>query len=174
MTTFLVLTVIGEDKPGLVETLSRTVTERGGNWLECRMSRMAGKFAGIVRVSAPEAAVDGLIAALDELEVQGLRVGCERSGRTEPGESFTPMRLELVGADQPGIVRAISQALSRRGVNVEELSTECSDAPMSGESLFRATARLRLPSDLSVDDLRQELEQVANSLMVDLTLVEQD
>jgi glycine cleavage system regulatory protein len=172
MATFLVLTVIGDDKPGLVETLSRTVTDRGGNWLESRMSQMAGKFAGIVRVSAPETAVEGLIAALEELASRGLRVGCERSARAEPAASFTPMRLALVGTDQPGIVRAISEALARHGVNVEELSTECSDAPMSGEPLFQATARLRLPPDLAADDLRQELEQVANSLMVDLTLGE--
>lgn len=174
MTTYLVLTVIGDDKPGLVETLSRTVTDHGGNWLESRMSRMAGRFAGIVRVGAPEDSVAPLIGALEELESRGLRVGCERSGPTRPDERSTAVSLELVGADHPGIVRAVSEALARRGVNVEELSTECSDAPMSGESLFRATARLRLPSDLAVDDLRQELERVAQHLMVDLSLLEQD
>jgi glycine cleavage system regulatory protein len=173
MNTFLVLTVIGDDKPGLVETLSRTVTDHGGNWLESRMSHMAGKFAGIVRVSAPETGVDELVRALEALESAGLRTGCERSASTDPAESFTPVLLELVGADHPGIVRAVSQALARRGVNVEELGTECSNAPMSGESLFRATARLRLPAGLALDELRQDLEQVAHSLMVDLTLGEQ-
>ena len=51
MTNFLVLTVISDDKPGVVETLAKTITEHGGNWLECRMSHLAGKFAGILRVS---------------------------------------------------------------------------------------------------------------------------
>ena len=38
----LVMTVMGEDRPGLVEALARTVSERGGNWLESRMSHLAG------------------------------------------------------------------------------------------------------------------------------------
>ncbi|HAW24640.1 MAG TPA: glycine cleavage system protein R, partial [Pseudomonas sp.] len=41
----LVLTVIAEDQPGLVECLAKCIAEHGGNWLESRMSRMAGQFA---------------------------------------------------------------------------------------------------------------------------------
>jgi glycine cleavage system regulatory protein len=172
MPTSLVVTVIGEDKPGLVEALSSTVAAHDGNWLESRMSHMAGKFAGIVRVEVPEASLDALVEALGGLDSAGLRVIAEPSpGGTAPASgAFT---LDLVGADQPGIVSEIARALSARGVNVEELATECTSAPMSGDPLFKATAVLRLPAGTSIDDLRRDLEELASSLMVDLSLAEQ-
>ena len=83
MATSLVVTVIGEDKPGLVEALSSTVTAHDGSWLESRMSHMAGKFAGIVRVEVPEAAVDRLLAAFADLQSEGLRVVAE-PGAADP------------------------------------------------------------------------------------------
>ena len=80
------------------------------------------------------------------------------------------MRLELVGADHPGILRDVSRVLAGRRVNVEELTTERGDAPMGGQPLFRATALLVLPSDLGIDVLRSDLESIAADLMVDVTL----
>ena len=82
------------------------------------------------------------------------------------------LNLELVGNDRPGILREVAQALARRNVNVDELSTGCESAPMSGEVLFRATARLQVPVDVTVDSLAEELEKIASDLMVDLTLDE--
>jgi glycine cleavage system regulatory protein len=59
--------------------------------------------------------------------------------------------------------------LAERGVNVEELQTEVSSAPMSGEPLFTARALLHLPTGLTAAELRAGLEALASELMVDLT-----
>ena len=67
MTNNLVLTVIGDDKPGLVESLADVIAENSGNWLESSMSQLAGKFAGILRVSVADESADKLIAELNKL-----------------------------------------------------------------------------------------------------------
>ena len=170
MDRFLVLTVIGEDQPGLVERLAQTIADHGGNWLESRMSHLAGKFAGVLRVSVDAASSGPLMQALRQLEADGLKIVCEPGVAGQGG--LRPVRLELMGADHPGIVRDISTALARRRVNVEDLHTGRVDAPMSGEKMFRATARLHLPPDLSLEDLRDELESVAQDLMVDVALAD--
>lgn len=169
MSTSLVLTVIGDDRPGLVETLARTVADHGGNWVESRMSRLAGKFAGILLVDVATERREPLIHSLQALSTHGLRVVAEPS---EKHGSLVrkPVRLELLGQDRPGIVRDVSRALAQRGVNVERLNTECVSAPMSGEVLFKATAELLLPAGTTVADLREGLETIANELMVDITL----
>ena len=166
----LVLTVIGPDQPGLVETLSATVAEQGGSWESSRMARLAGQFAGILEVVLPAENAGALEAALALLETTGLRVHVEVAG--DGSELPTPrlLRLDLVGQDRPGIVREISGVLAAAGVNVVELSTECASAPMSGEMLFTATARLDAPSEQSIDGLRTRLETLADELMVDVTL----
>lgn len=182
MTTSIVLTVIGEDRTGLVESISHVVAAHEGNWLESRMARLAGKFAGVLRVAVPSARADELTAALRTLESQGLTVVVEKTaldvigkpGLEDGAAGFSTFRLELVGNDRPGIVREISGALSRRGVNVDELDTECTSAPMFGTALFRARARLRLPSGVDVEDLRSDLEQLAHDLVVDLALDPED
>ena len=167
--TDLVLTLIGPDRPGLVESVAERVTAHGGNWLESRMARLAGQFAGILRVEAPPENLDALRSALESLESQGLRVVA--AGATRPAsEATTPLELEAVGADHPGIVRDIAHVLARHGVNIEALNTDRLEAPMSGGALFRAQARLHVPSGLDVGRLREDLERIANDLMMDLTL----
>lgn len=170
MSVSLVLILIGEDKPGLVELLAQTVAAHEGNWLESRMSRMAGRFAGILRASVPVGKADALTEALRALESRGLRVVVERSTFDEPEGEFRQIYLDLVGADRAGIIRDISRALALRQVNVDELRTECTSAPMSGEILFNARAKLRVPLDVAVEDLYETLEEIASDLMVDITL----
>jgi len=169
MTTSLVLTVIAPDKPGLVELISNTVATHQGNWLESSMSRLAGKFAGILTVAVPEANCPALIDALNALEAQGLKIVTEVSH--EPAaDQRKALTLELIGHDKAGIVRDLSQALANRHINVERLSTELVSGSMSAEELFKAQADLLAPADADLDELQDALEAIASDLMVDITL----
>ena len=169
----LVLTVIAADQPGLVERLAGCVAAHGGNWLESRMARMAGQFAGIVRVDVPGEAHGALIRELEALSAQGIRVQLAASG-SEPGGRFTSIRLELVGNDRPGIVRDITRVLAEQGVNLENLLTEVAPAPMSGELLFTAEAMLAVPESLELEQLQARLETLADDLVVELNLRAED
>jgi glycine cleavage system regulatory protein len=172
MSVSLVLTVISPDRPGLVEALSESVASHQGSWLESRMARLDGKFAGILRVSVPENRVDALSQELQALESDGLQVVIARSEAISTGPDARHLRLELLGSDRPGIIREISAALALRGINVDELRTEVVSAPMSGELLFRASAELWIPPTLDLEVLRKDLEALAHELMVDVDLDE--
>lgn len=168
----LVLTLIGPDRPGLVEAVADTIASHGGNWLESRMAHLAGKFAGVLRAEVPDDRRAAVGQALERLGTRGLRIVVEAGvPAPEPGSSRA-MQLELVGLDRPGIVREVSQLLAQHGVNVEELTTDRSSAPMSGEMLFRARARVTIPASADVARLRAGLERVANDLMVEVQLAE--
>lgn len=168
--TSLVLTILGQDRPGLVDSIARVVAEHGGNWVESRMAHLAGHFAGILRVEVDPQQADALTAALKKLAGAGLE-SVVSPDAAPPIEQKNPVvRLSLVGQDRPGIIREISHVLAAQGVNVEELNTECTNAPNSGQALFRATAKLRLPAHVSADTLREALEKVAADLMVDISL----
>jgi glycine cleavage system regulatory protein len=170
--TDLVLTLIGPDRPGLVEAVAAVVASHGGNWLESRMARLAGKFAGILRIEVPSDKAAALQTALAELDARGLKVVGEPSGGAGEATSGRTLVLELVGLDRPGIVREISQLLANNGANVEELSTDRTSAPMSGEMLFQAKARVCLPSHADLATLRAALERLASDLMIEVRLVE--
>ncbi len=161
----LILTVVGPDRPGLVRALSEAVAARNGSWLESRMARLAGQFAGIVLVEAPELLLDDLRL----LESQGLRITVQAGTSGAPAPEGRPrVALEVVGNDRPGIVRDISQVLAVSGVNIEELTTGVVSGSFSGETLFRVMAFLRAPDPGAMDAVRVGLEQLGNELMVDI------
>ena len=169
MTTYLVLTAIGEDKPGLVESLAQVIADNSGNWLESSMSQLAGKFAGILRVSVSDSEVDQLISALDGISDQ-LTLVIERVDSDFEIELPQTVELNLIGNDRPGIIREFSHVLTSLSVNVEQLSTDCVPAPMTSEVLFKAKANLKVPVGLKLEVLQQEIERLADDLIVEMQL----
>lgn len=165
----LVLTVIGPDRTGLVEALAERISAAGGNWEASRMAQLAGQFAGILLVTVDRARTDELVAGLRGLGGAGLQVSAHPAGAAAPASEAQQVHLELTGDDRVGIVRDVARILAERGVNVEDLESTVSSAPMSGEPLFSARAVLRVPPGLSLADLRASLETLGSELMVDLT-----
>lgn len=168
----LVLTVICDDRPGIIARLSHLLEQHGGNWTESSMLSLAGKFAGILLAHVPAEQSASLIRQLQELEAEGIHITAHGSNDAPIDDAAREFVLELIGQDRPGIVRDITSILSRHGVNVLELESSCESASMSGEMLFRAKARLRIPEGVSRALLQDELELLANELMVDINLQE--
>ena len=165
-----VLTVLGDDRPGLVTALSGPITGHGGNWERSQLAHLAGKFAGIVEASVPDDRYAALLDELTALEAHGLHVTVERSDEAEPADRAQAQGfvLELLGNDRPGIVAEVSAVLAAHGASIEELVTRVRDAPMSGGTLFEARAVLVAPP-AGADALRARLEGLADELIVDLT-----
>lgn len=162
------MTVIGPDRPGLVGAVASLVRQHGGNWLESRMARLGGQFAGILRVQVPAGAEAALMEALSNLAGSGLTVAARADPPFAPASPGELRQLELIGQDRPGIIQEITAALARHGVNIEELETECVSAAMSGETLFKARARVRVPAGANPAALEAELEKTAAGLIVEV------
>jgi glycine cleavage system regulatory protein len=171
--TSLVLTLVSADRPGVVESVAEIVAAHGGNWLESRMARLGGQFAGIARVEVPATSAVAVRQALAALAARGLSVSVagDATGLVAAAKG-TPALLELVGQDRPGIIHQITHVLAAHQVNVEELTTECVEAPMAGGILFQAKAEVLVPAGADMAGLRRDLEKIAGDLMVDLTFRE--
>jgi glycine cleavage system regulatory protein len=163
----IVLTILAADRPGLVSTLSETIAARGGSWQESRMARLAGQFAGILRVECPADQAADLLAALAALEGQGIAVQARREEAVPP-EPRETVALDVVGNDRPGIVRALSAAIAGAGGNVEDLATTLESAPMSGHPIFHATGRVSLASGGDPAALVTAIETLGPDLSVSI------
>ena len=165
--TTLVLTVVGDDRAGLVASVARVIGDHGGNWENSQLAELSGAFAGIVEVSVAPERADALRAALEGLE--GL-VAVAIPGR-ESTDAATGHRVtfEVLGNDHPGIVREISTTLGDRGVSIERMTSQTRDAAMAGGRLFDATISAVVPSSVDVDELVGDLERLAHELQVDVT-----
>lgn len=166
----LVLSVVGDDRPGLVDAISAVVESHSANWERSQMARLGGKFAGIVQVSVADQNAEALRDALAALGHDGLlQVSVDRTGAApeSTGQRFV---LHLVGSDRPGLLHSVSAALAAVRASIEELTTDTVNAPMSGGLLFQATATVALPASVGIEDIRTELEALADRLMVDIDL----
>jgi glycine cleavage system regulatory protein len=170
METSYIVTFIGDDRPGLVESLSRVIESNRGNWLESRLSQLGGKFAGLVLVTLPDENGAALQADLKALSSTGLSVRVTPATAvpaTHKGRSIT---LRVIGPDRLGIVREISRALAQRGVNVVEMDSEVSSAPMSAELIFKARIDAEIPEHADLDDLEDSLDEIANVMTLEIEL----
>ena len=164
----LVVSVIADERAGLVAELASTVAEHGGNWLESQMGRLAGKFAGAVLIEVETDRVEELTTALRGLSEIGVVDVSE--GGDGAGPSAEPLGLHVVGQDQPGIVREVTRALADRGLSIQEFHTSTSDAPMSGDRLFEAIAVVGLTGGSDLADLRSSLDEISSELSLDIQL----
>lgn len=167
MKSSLVLTILGPDRTGLVEAIADAVAKHDGSWMESRMARLAGQFAGILRVECPAAQQEALEKDLLALNQRGLIVNL--AADAPPAESAgSIMSIDIAGHDEPGIVKRIASSLASLGVNVEELETSLESAPMAGHLLFCTHGKVSLPSHLSPPELIEALEKLGSDLTVDV------
>lgn len=169
----LVVSLIADDRPGLVAELAATVADHGGNWLESQMGRLGGTFAGAVLIEIEDDRVEELTAAVRGLPDVGVVDVSPTSSDTGEG-SLESVGLLVVGQDQPGIVREVTRALADRGLSIQELHTSTSDAPMTGDRLFEAVAVVGLPETIDLADLRTALDEVSADLSLDIQLDDGD
>lgn len=164
----LVLTVIGDDRAGLVNALAEAVTAHDGNWERSQLAELAGKFAGIVLVSVPDERSDELAAALQPLAGL-LEVTVHPGAATEPAGG-TQVQVDLIGNDHHGIVRDVSGVLARHGISIDKLITETREAPMMGGRLFEAHLTAGVPAGQDLAALQHDLEQLATEILVDISV----
>lgn len=161
------MTILGADRSGLVRSIAAIVAEHKGNWQESRMARLAGQFAGILRVECPDEEIEAMTQALSDLESQGIRINIMR----EPSAVSDDRRIltiDVVGNDRPGIVHQLTLAIAEAGANVEELVTGLESAAMSGQPLFRASGKVSLPAQGDESQLRAAIEQLSDDLSVEI------
>ncbi|MDY0907905.1 glycine cleavage system protein R [Microbacterium sp. CFBP9034] len=168
--TTLVLTLVGDDRAGLVATVADIVGAHGGNWENSQLAELAGAFAGIVEISVPAERADDLRAALTVLE--GLLTVNIHPGNKGGSDAAPPRRLtfRVLGNDHPGIVREVSSALRAHGLSIDRMTTETRDAAMSGGRLFEAVVAARVPASVDVAAVTADLERLAAEIQVDVVL----
>lgn len=170
MTTRVLISFFCDDRPGVIEQLSGLISEHDGNWLDSQLSRLGGRFAGVLHAQIPVSQRVALSDALNALNSEGII-----SSLTDAGESTPPaletQRLTLMGPDRPGIVRELTRALRSAGFNVRSLETGVETAPMSGEPLFRAEACIELNQNSRLDELEWQLDAMADAMTLEIDLM---
>ena len=166
----IVFTFICNDKPGIVDKLSSIIARNDGNWQESRMTKLAGKFTGIVQIGISETGLPSLKQELQQLAANDFSLLFDDiTPETAPSPS-QQLRLSIVGLDRPGIVREVAQALSEKNINVTKMHSVIESAPMTGEPLFKAEVEVEAPLAVDTDTLHERLDAICSQLDIDISL----
>ncbi|MGH1469857.1 MAG: glycine cleavage system protein R [Cellvibrionaceae bacterium] len=191
----LLLTLMCNDQPGLVEKIAATVHSHNGNWLESRLSRLSGKFVGIVQIETDDVNEKKLVKELKELENFGFLITLDtidgssnedgvnlkdrstnQPQNTNPkqkaSEDPTSYAFSIVGNDRQGIIKEVSQAFSVRRINLENLTSQCTSTPHIGTPLFEASGKITVPFLTDIDELSKHLDRISDELAIDIQLEE--
>lgn len=162
----LVLTIIGKDRPGLVEEISATILQHNGNWLTSNLSHLAGQFAGIIQVEIAETHLQAVQDALFALD--GLEVKIESGDSQENTDAPETLNLVITGNDRPGIVKELASVIRHKGANITHLNSRQQSAPNWGVPIFSAFATVSLPLGMCKDNVIDALEAITSDLIVDI------
>jgi glycine cleavage system transcriptional repressor len=168
----LVITAVGPDRPGLVDELTGFLTNAGANIGDARMVNLRGQFAVILMAEASDAA---LATIRRDVAAHGQKIGlvvniASQDGKPVRTAAGVPFKLRTYAMDQPGIVHRITHLLHRHGVNIEELQTRLEAGAHTGTPLFTMELRMTVPPTVPVKKLREDLEQLCDSLNCDVDL----
>ncbi len=163
------VTVLGDDRPGIVADVTGALAGLGCNLEDSTMTLLRGHFAMVVLVRTAHP-LDDVSAALAPLSAeQRLTVDVrrlpERQVAAGDGAAYT---LHVHGADRPGLVAAMTRVVLAHGGNIVDLCSRL------GETTYTLVADLVLPAGGSVDALEEELSAVAREIGVDFHLSAMD
>lgn len=160
----MVLSVVGKDKPGLIEQIAKCVNDADGNWLKSSFCHLSGHFAGFVEVMLPQQNHNTLVQAchtLSSLQITLVPAAVDDANKHQV------LEIIVTGNDRKGIISDISHKLTNLNVSIKEMDTKCDAAPNWGSPIFTAEMTLACDESMDIDDVKEALEQITDDLVVE-------
>ena len=165
---YLVISALGKDRPGIVNTLSKAALDNGCNITNSRMAVLGGEFALILLIHGSQTAVTEMERRLPALEKElQLTIIAKLTAPRIPEQRWLPYRVQVVAIDNPGIVHALTDFFSARKINLEALETETYPAAETGTTLFSLQMTVAIPVASPLGPLRESFVDFCDALNLD-------
>ena len=171
----LIISAVGSDRPGIVSEISGIINSHGGNIAKSRMTRLGSDFTIIMLVMVDPKWEESLVLALQAIKelfittkvTESNTVIVDKDCKDTADENY---QILLSGADNEGIVKVLSKYLEKNSINIIEMDTHISHAPISGSPLFNLNASVSIPGEVDERDIQSDLSQISKELGVDIHL----
>lgn len=171
MQEYLVISAIGEDKPGIINGLSQAATECSCNILDTRMTVLGGEFALIMMISGQAEPISAAESLLPQVaDSFGLTTILKRTRPRQEGDASRPYLISVIALDHPGIVREIAGFFSQRDINIEEMETGTYPAAHTGSPMFSLELSVNVPAKVAIAPLKEAFIAFCDERNLDATI----
>ena len=171
MSHYLVISALGQDRPGIVNQLSKAIFDNGCNIEDSRMTVLGGEFALILMVSGSWDAIAKLEDQVPSLQsALGLTIIVRRTEERTGTRGLVPYEVDVISMDHPGIVHEVAEFFSNRGINIEEMITGSYAAAHTGTPMFSLKMTIAAPADIPIAQLRDDFAEFCDDLNLDAAL----
>ncbi len=171
MAKHIALSVLGQDRPGIVSGITKVLFETGCNIEDSSMTLLRSEFAMILLVAlGNNTSADTLracfakTAATSKLAVF-IKPISFKEDLPEPKKG-EPHIIAVYGADKPGIVYRVSDQLAKKKINITDVQTAFSRGANTYTMLLEAT----LPGSISRAAAKTMLTTLGKKLGVTISI----
>jgi len=171
MSSLLIISALGKDRPGLVNEFSQAVMDYDCNIQDSRMSILGGEFAVIMLVAGHWNGIAKLEDGLPALEQRlGLTIISRRTEARAGTHNAIPYSVEVIALDHPGIVNQLAGFFSSRGINIHDLYTGSYAAAHTGTPMFTLNMTIEIPAETHIAALREQFLDFCDTLNLDAVM----
>ncbi len=171
MRSYIVISSMGPDRPGLAREIAEFFTARGINIERSRGCVLGNEFGMIILTSGKTDDIERLISDLDSLRKK-THLDIHVRKTKAPGHRDVlpsiPYKLVATSIDHPGIIHQICRALQARGVNIDDISTNVDNNPITGANMFQMACYFSVPAAVKILDLKNDFNRISDEYNIDI------
>ncbi|HAS6347713.1 transcriptional regulator [Vibrio sp. IRLE0018] len=166
MNSLFIVNFVGRASPTTIKQLAAITHENGGKWLISKVNFIEDQVAAVIKIDMPSQHVQTVKDAFSshpDLIVQFV------DSDSTAHDKETIFQLRLDSNDRAGIVNEITHVLDNQGISI--LDMDCQRVFIAGgggvsSSLFTANMAIKLPVELDIEDVANELESLSEDTRV--------
>ncbi len=164
MNICVTITVTGQCDLDVLKQLAEETCGYGAKWLTSKVIRIGEQVAALILMDIDSEKL-GCLENDFRIKFPELNFACSEP-KVEAAIFGEPLNVTLDCEDRSGLTREINDLLSGLEVEVEHIHTLRAPVAALGRSVYEARMRLRLPSDVTKENLIHKLEQIDNKIRV--------
>jgi glycine cleavage system transcriptional repressor len=169
MTHYLVVTAMGEDRPGLVSRLARLASDCDCNIVDSRMAIFGNEFTLIMMISGAWSAITKIESLLPNLSVElELMTIMKRTSKHTAKNYISRIEVTFTGEDQRGTMQKITEFLAAKNLDLAAVRSHADQEETTlSQSILLA---INIPEHIDLQQFELDIHSLAGSLTLQCSI----
>ena len=165
------MSICGPNRIGIVNDITTEIESFGGNIENSTMTKLDKQFTIMLGTTFNNQKPFSILSQslISSIQAKNLYIqlyldtSSESKGKRIQDTEWDNYAIEAIFPDKTGLLERFTHILSKHHIQIDNLESSFTKAPISGDSIFKIKAHVRIPTDISMTSILQEFEQIENA-----------